>query len=424
MPMIGFFALAEVPKAQAFGISEGDKPEMDCGLAGIGPGLFGSCVPIQVAADPNRGWRNVLKNIATGVLYGFSTSMGQWMAQEINNKLKIRDYYGYNRSLKDMVYRYRIIFGKYLDPQTRMLADITYDSVTRGGANYNQISNILWAQSRNNFNTTRYPLDPANPNFYSNLALAGQWGSSPYDMYHIASDQAFTNRSEAAESAAAEIAAGEGYKSTRDTTFLNNVSAPKTPPFYGAGSPITPTSGMIQTPGAYAAKAVQVAIQRLLNRDYLNTNVTTAASTEVATWVFFRMLNGGLFGGQTATPGNVTAGETFYQNPDARTNTSDSGTNPDANPMPPCDMSTGNPMILDAHTTGVACNPVYLRSCDINPVNGMFTGSSVDPGCTPAPAAGGALPPLPACTIDSDGDGTLDSYIDPATGAQSAACNP
>ena len=93
----GFFS---AKSASAYNLkAEGDAPEWNCGTGGVGPGVLGSCVPIEVDADINRGIRNMLKNIFTGILYGTSTALGNWLTQQINRKLRIRDYYGYNKIL-------------------------------------------------------------------------------------------------------------------------------------------------------------------------------------------------------------------------------------------------------------------------------------------------------------------------------------
>ena len=71
-------------------------------------------------------------------------------------------------------------------------------------------------------------------------------------------------------------------------------------------------AGQIQGGGTAAAKAIQVAMQRVLNRDYLNTSVIEAASAEMSAWALFRTLNGGIFGGNTLAIGNKILGDILY----------------------------------------------------------------------------------------------------------------
>lgn len=416
------------------GAPEGDKQEWDCGTNGYGPGRFGSCVPIEVTADPNRGSRNTLKNILTAVLYGGGAAMGQWIAKKINDSLKIRDYYGYDRSVKDQVYRYRILFEKYLDPTTRRLVDISYDSVARGGVDYNRVSADVNAIARANLGFTppsnsQTPRSGAtaqqnqaffdDPNFYQKLAMLGAPNTRPTDIYFNLQSQALDLQSEASRASALELGTSEGYKSTRSQSDLNLLKPQQNRPdsFYNnTGKAINELTGQIRTPGGYAAKAVQVAIQRLLNRDYLSTNVTYAAITEGAAWGFFKILNGGLFGGGTAAIGgsspassNPAAGkaETFYKDPNAVTGTDPAGsedTNGSGNNNGSGNTNgSGNHVVVNNRelpNEGEVFTELTAPKCDSKPVNGMYTFyggvrkfSDVYEGCIPQPVPGYVPPP-------------------------------
>ncbi len=336
-----------------------DSLDTGCSMGGIA----GDCVPILLQSDPKRGTNNNIKNILTSILYGATIAFGKWMQHSIDSRLGIRDYYGYNRSLKDVIYKYRILFETYLDPDTRRLADIAFETVLRGQVDYNQVKVILNTRSTNVFSEVRNPIVPSNPDFYTNLALSGQWGASPYDQYHIVNDQAFANQSESAASAAQEVSQSQGYKSSRTKADLAALTAPKNQAFYSDALKITPSTGQIVTPGFVAAKALQISMQKLMEHYKLTTNTTAAVASEIALDLFFSLPIGQIFKKDTAAVGNTTQSDTFYK----------------------------NGAITD---TGSALN-------------------------MPPPAA-----PLPNCNIDSDGDGANDSIVDSATGMPTTNCTP
>lgn len=419
-PLASFRFIPLTPQAQAFKINaEGDNTEWDCGLNGIGPGLFGSCVPIQVAADPNRGVRNVLKNIFTAVLYGAGVAFGQWLGSAINKKFQITDYFGYNMSVRDVAYRYRILFDKYLDPIDRKLVDIGYDVAFRGGPNFNvlypnlqQLSQVVMQQGG-----LRLPsLNPGplgatqnlaafqDPSIYARLALLGAQ-ETPESLYFNYLGASVATQAQAQHAADLETLVSDGYKSSRDRAELDTLAKyatnpnARSPDFYanrpGVGQ-ILLTTGQIRSPGAYVAKVVQVAVQRSLNRNYLNTNVLYAAIAEGSAFAFFRLFSGGIFGHGTAALGQTrqsgSLGETTYVNPNAITNTGDEA-------GPSGGGGGGNAQCADGAD---------------NDGDGFI--DSADPQCdspldNDESSAGGS----PQCfdTIDNDGDGAIDFPDDP-----------
>ncbi|MBI4054293.1 MAG: hypothetical protein HY397_03115 [Candidatus Doudnabacteria bacterium] len=341
----GLYLLFEPKPAEALliggslgGAAEGDVLEMNCGGLG-GAIITGLCVPTQIEADIMRGFRNVKKNFWTILLYALSGALGQWLTGLINNKLKIRDYYGYNRSLKDILYRYRILFENYLDPTTRELVDIAYDSVARGGISYSRVGRAVEQYAKD---TLGFPLPTKTPRggtapiffqdmeFFAKGALSGQENTQAADWYFNFQEQGMALQSQANQASAQEVSNAEGYKSTRLKADLDKLAPGiRTPPFY-QGSIINPRVGLIQAPGSYGARVVQVTVQRLLNKDYLPTSVIEAMVLEAAQWGFFRLFSGGLFGsgsqavgGQNQGLGNPTSGEEFYKDPTSRTDTGD-----------------------------------------------------------------------------------------------------
>ncbi|MCL5436105.1 MAG: hypothetical protein M1275_03425 [Patescibacteria group bacterium] len=448
------------PTARAFDFSgEGDKMELDCGVNGIGPGLFGSCVPIQVAADPNRGTRNVLKNIFTATLYGAGIAMGKWIGSQLNKKLQITDYYGYNRSLSDVVFRYRILFDKYLDPTDRKLVDMGYDEVFRGGMNYSRVyvdlSTITTQQPavKNLPKVNATPLGSSNsaafqdPGIYPQLALLGAQ-ETPETLYFKYQGAAIATKNQAQSSAASEIANSEGYKSSRnkdDLAALAQLStnpALRTSDFYKTGKVTYPgsggatvnftlgdTSGQIRSPGGYVAKVVQVSVQRLLNRDYLTNNVLYAAITEGSAWAFFRLFSGGIFGSNTAalgqTPNSGNLGETTYKNANALTDTNaESG-----NATQVCQCDDPNTVAVEECPAVPACNAgqdnsgVYQTYSGPNPgpCGQCLPSSSGSGGGAGALSLSADINAVPL-TVTNSGDGVILSWS--CQNATSASVTP
>ncbi|PIR97251.1 MAG: hypothetical protein COT91_02450 [Candidatus Doudnabacteria bacterium CG10_big_fil_rev_8_21_14_0_10_41_10] len=380
----GFFS---AKSASAYNLkAEGDAPEWNCGTGGVGPGVLGSCVPIEVDADINRGIRNMLKNIFTGILYGTSTALGNWLTQQINRKLRIRDYYGYNKSVANTIYRTRAIFESTLSPDGRYATDYFYDRVLKGGPDYNEIKSYL----DNPALATRQALlgnasgeaDSSDPNFYLQLALSGSYGTQPEDWYQIYGDRALQVRSEANNASALEILGSEGYKATREKTDIDTLAQFRTPDFWkdssAPNSASSPKFGQIQGGGTAAAKAIQVAMQRVLNRDYLNTSVITAASAELSAWALFRTLNGGIFGGSTLAIGNKILGDILYRDPNAHEDTS--GEEEGGPPVNVCTNTIVNGFFTEPSETN--CVPVQAPSDLLDDDgDGISNGADVYPKC-------------------------------------------
>ncbi|OGE91164.1 MAG: hypothetical protein A2722_04030 [Candidatus Doudnabacteria bacterium RIFCSPHIGHO2_01_FULL_50_11] len=377
-PINGLSQAFAIQKAQAFTLinpgipipgTEETTAGLDCGLI---LGILGECVPIKVDADPYRTRRNITKALLTTVLMTVSKSIAQWIAENIDTKLKINDYLGYFKTVSDALYAQRFIFDRFSVPEDRLLSNITYNDQYRGGTNFTRIAQDLTAKA----NAVRsLPLVPGRttpysanePEWYAQLATAGSWLSQPADWNHVFNDVANQVRSSSQQAATMEILTSDGYKSSRGSQDLDNILSQKTIAYYTDNNN---NKIPIMTPGGYAARALMAAIEKVLGTQapYNDTNISFAIGADVLS---------GIITGLIFSPGRVSAGQRDRNDYTGATDASGSG------------PGGGTPCTVDTDGDGTLDGP---PPCD-EVGSGIGDGDDGDPNCT----------------VDTDGDGVLDS---------------
>ncbi|HVY68092.1 MAG TPA: hypothetical protein VHA30_04340 [Patescibacteria group bacterium] len=162
----------------------------------------------QVQARYNNAKQGFWKTLVFNILIKTSKSVADALVTKLVNNYKIRNYVGYADSLATLMYDNQFLRQNFPDAQGQLMAR----AVLENPLFRNQIPSAIFVAADQALGFNPSQLDPASPNFYTNLATVGSTAANPYFQHSVYVGGVNQAHATALAYAQNQISQSNGYK--------------------------------------------------------------------------------------------------------------------------------------------------------------------------------------------------------------------